>query len=215
MNEVKLVKDFACSKLSIAQLATKYEATIPEVIKGIKQFVKNFSNLEWSVKVDRMLKCEILRMFLSSVKKVDEFVEEIGMSESKFIDFIREVIEDREIIPSNSLADRIYRKAVERKRISYNFTPDRIIQYVAYRYISDKHITQALVGSFYGISGATVGHMLRRGIAEDIVDEDTADRIFAKIRTCYHNRTSAAILASYNAAFDKRAQVQHNKKIQH
>lgn len=210
MNEIKITRDFILYKLTLPQLSQRYDASIPEVIRAITKFVKN-CRFSWTYKVKCRLKLEVLRMFLCSHLELSEFAIKLGTSERTFFDFIKEVIEDRNLIPDNSVANAIYVKAMEHKQIKYRFVPDRIVQYIAYLYVKDKHITQASIGGFYGISDTTIGKILRRGIAEDIIDEDTADKIFAKVRTCYHNGTSETVLNSYLSAFDSRVQAQHNK----
>lgn len=214
MNNPKMVKDFLCQHLPVEQLANKYQISIRDVFDGIRKFMKVYSNTSLFSAVSKRYKAEILRLYVSTHLTMHAFAESIGLSESAFYHFMMEAIEDYSLISSDGLADRLYRKTMDYRTIKYTQMPPRIIKCVAAHYLKDKHNTMTSVGSIYNISKGTVGNIIRRGISEDILDEQTCDLIFAKVRNCSPHTPSDKVIGSYDAAFDKRAQVQTNKKIQ-
>ena len=119
---------------------------------------------------------------------------------------MKEVIEDTSIIPYDSLANKLFIRLTLYKTYSVSSMPKRIVRIVSEYYVnSEEVLTQDALANIYGIQRASISIILRRGISEGIVDDDTANKIYSKVRNCKY--ATNTMIRLYDAAFAKREQL--------
>lgn len=206
MNSAKLACDFLGTNLTLENLAKKYSVDKSDIVKAIRKYRKSHLNSNLSAQLDRKLKIILTKNFLSFTGRRDDFAIQYGLSEKEFVTLMLEVIEDTCIVRHDILANKIFLKLTLYKTYSSASVPNRIVRIIAEYYVdNEKHMSQDALASIYGIQRSSISSILRRGIAEGIVDDELANKIYSKVRNCKY--ATNAMIRLYDVAFDKREQL--------
>lgn len=122
-----------------------------------------------------------------------------------FRKLMKEIIEDTKLIPSEALATKLFVKTMDGTAVLSKSVPKRIVKQIAQHYVDHNHFTQDDLASIYVTRRETISAILKRAIAENIVDDITAEKIVVQIRS--HCKSVDA----YSAAFDKRAKLKEQQ----
>lgn len=212
MIDGNLLKDFVCSKYTLDFLAEKYNMSKADILSQTDKYSQKTKSNTLASFIKTKYKKYLLKDFIASFKKPEDFAAEYGLSTTKFLKLMAEIVEDRELVPSDGLADNVYSKAIHGLTVTYSRFPERIVYIIAKRYTQDRHATQESVGIVYDIDKSTVSNILRRGIAEDIIDDDTAELVFSRVVTAFRVCPKYVIRA-YEEAFDKRHVTKLKKQL--
>ena len=198
-----IVKDFVVNSYSLDLLSDKYDLPKSKIIQIIREFADKTQNPKTSLVLKDKLAKHIIKDFMNYTKSIQEFSKEYGMTQKAFKQFILTSVNDNNLIQSDNLANTIYRRLISKGiRLLVSETPERIINYVALAYISDNTIKQSEIAANYRAEGKTVGKMLKRGIAENIIPDDIAEAIYYKVNKCAYS--SSESLTTLEEAFEKR-----------
>lgn len=198
MNTSKITFDFLFKRLSISQAAKANNMTTAEVVKAILSFLKAHPATSYKVQIKHRLKFWLVKDFLAFPGTPETFAKEYGVDPATFRKYMREAVDDDTIIASDVVADKLFRKMMVGTTIISRSVPRRVIKQIALLYVGKTHHTQDSIASIYGTRRETIAILLRRGIAENIVDDVTAEKIAVKIRS--YNKS----VDSYDLAFAKR-----------
>jgi len=198
MNTSKITCDFLFKRFSISQLATNNQITKADIVKSILSFLRSHPQSSNKNQIKHKLKIELAKDFLRYPGKPESFCEEYGVNPKEFRKLMREVIDDYNIIPSDSLADKLFKKVMSDTVIVTKCIPKRIVKQIARIYVSSNHITQDGLASLYGTRRETIACILKRGISENILDDVTAEKVIVQVRS--YNKS----VDSYDLAFDER-----------
>ena len=199
MNNSKIACEFILNRFSISYIAEKNNMSKAEVVKSIFGFLINHPNTSYKGKIKRKLKIELTKQFLASHVNTEVFSEEYGMDVTSFRKLMREVIDDYELVQSNALANKLFIKLMSGTYIKSKYVPKRIVKQICLLYVGENYLTQDDLASIYGTRRETIASIFKRGIAENIIDDVTADKIIMKV-SCYNKSVEA-----YDLAFDERA----------
>ena len=198
MNSSKIACDIRFNHLSIAQIAEKYNISKAEVVKLILSFFASFPNSTHTPAIRNRFKAELTKEFLASNSSSADFAEEHGISASAFRNIMREVIEDYHLIKSDAVAMNLFQKTFDGVAVISKYVPKRIVKQIAVTYANAKHISQYDLASMYGIRRSVISSLLKRAIAENLIDDVTADKIFVFVRGY------SKAVDGYSKAFDQR-----------
>lgn len=198
MNCSKIAGELIFQHLSVSKISVKYGVTKTEVVKTLFKFLATFPKSSHNAHIKQRLKVELAKEFLASQSSTLDFAEEYDINPSYFRKLMNEVVDDPKIINSDVLADKLFRKVMDGASIKSRYMPKRIVKYIAQSYVSEERFSQYDLANIYSTQRGTISSILKRAIAENIVDDITAEKIIAKIRG--YNKSVDA----YNAAFDKR-----------
>lgn len=201
MNCSKIASEIRFNHLSITQISAKYNMTKAEVVKLILNFFATFPNSSHTPSIKYRFKVELTKEFLASNSSSFDFAEEYGINPTVFRNIMREVIEDYQLIKSDAVAINLFKKTFDGVSVISKYVPKRIVKQVAESYANDKYITQYTLSSIYGIRRSVIASLLKRAIAENIVDDTTAEKIIVIIRSY------SKAVDGYSEAFDKRAKL--------
>lgn len=203
MNDSKIAFEFIRNNFRIEYVAEKLSMSKGDVVSNIFSFLKTHPESSWYAKIDQNLKKELVKAFLATVKRRDDFAKEYGMTNSQFVALMKDIIEDTKLIPSDNLADRIFRKLTLHNSMTSSTVPPRIIIIMAKYYTCDKTCySQKSLAASYGIEIASLSCLLRRGISENILDDLLAEKVYAKVRDTKHIPVNC--LRAFDTAFDNR-----------
>lgn len=180
MNSSKITLEYIQPSSNIVSVAEELVLTKSDVAKAILHFMRTHPESSYNPRISRKLSLELIRNFLCSSVSAGEFAEEYGLSAFEFIKLASTAIDDKTLIPSDALADKIYRKLLQERASLGRYTPKRIIRLMASRYVSDTWITQNSIALSYGISRSSVGYILKRGVEEGILDDHLAEAVACK-----------------------------------
>lgn len=198
MNCSKIAASLLFEHLSISQIADKYSMSKADVVKSIFNFFKTFPNSSHKPCIEHRLKIELTKDFLASNSSALDFAEEYGMTACAFRKLMNEIIDDTKTIASDALADKLFKKTMESTTINIKSVPKRIVKQIAHNYAYEQFLSQDDLANIYCTRRETIAAILRRGIAENIIDDLTAEKIVVQIRS--FNKP----IESYCEAFDKR-----------
>ncbi|MBQ8043899.1 MAG: hypothetical protein IJ272_07120 [Clostridia bacterium] len=201
MSSSKIACEFIFNRFSISHISEKNGMSKAEVVKSIFSFLKSHPNSSHKESIRRKLKIELAKAFLSSPASPDRFAEEYGMDPRDFRKLMKEVVDDYDIVSSDTLADKLFRKVMAGTVLVAKYIPKRIVKQIALIYVCENHYTQDGLASIYGTRRETIAAILRRGIAENILDDVTAEKVIVQIRS--YNKS----IDSYDQAFDERAKL--------
>ena len=209
---INVIKDFAVNSYSLEFLSNKYDLPIKDIIKTIHTFAEQTKSLKTSCLLkDRLAMC-IVKDFMNYPQSAPEFAKKYGMTPKAFIEFILASINNTLLIPSDSLANAIYRRLVHKQiKIPINQIPDRIVNFICLIYVSDKKITASGLGDCYNVQGSFIPKIIRRGISEDIISDDLAERIYYKMNKCVS--LSKESLLTLEQAFEQKEVTKIKKSI--
>lgn len=203
MNDSKIAFEFILNGFNIEYLADKFNMSKADVVNKLFKFLKTHPESSWYAKIYLNLKKVLAKAFLSTTKRREDFAKDYGMSDPKFVALMKEVIEDTNLIPSDTVADRLFRKLTLHSFMTANNVPKRMIMVMAKYYTCDRsnYSLKSLAAS-YGVDTASMSAFLRRGISENILDDLLAEKVYAKVRDTKSIPTNC--LRAFDAAFDKR-----------
>ena len=197
MNDSKIVFDYIRRSSTIDSVANEQNESVAAVTAGILRFLKSHPESSYYDKISRKVKVELTKLFLSSKLPAKDFAEKYGLGETRFISLVGEVIDNSQLVTSDALADKLYRKLLYNRTSLGAYTPKRNIQIIAKVYVSSPYITQLEIAYSYNISRRSLASLLKRGIAEGILDHDLAEQVVFK--SCYRrNRYMNYASSSYN-----------------
>lgn len=97
------------------------------------------------------------------------------------------------------------------KKIVASKASSNFIRYIAYKYHSNESSTFEGIAADVGITAKMVSKLLFRGIAEDIVSDRVADKIFVKVVYCYKSGQYQRAMR-WEKAFDLRNEKRYNER---
>ena len=206
MNCSKITAALLFEHLSISQISDKYNISKADVVKSIFQFFKLYPNSSHNLAIQRRLKVEITKSFLASNSSTLDFAEEYGMTAGAFRKLMSEIIDDTKTIASDALADKLFKKTMESTAIVVKRVPQRIVKLISHNYACEQFLSQDDLANIYCTRRETIAAILRRGIAENIIDDLTAEKIVVQIRS--FNKP----IESYCEAFDKREKLKSEQQ---
>lgn len=198
MNNAKTACEYIVSNHSIDYLTKKHNLSEAEVVKAIFNFMKSYPESSWHEKIERKLKIDIKDAFLAFPGRRDVFLEKYGFDKHFFFQYIYSIIEDYTIVPSEAKAEKLYIKLLDSELIITKYVPKRIIKRIASLYINSVPVTQKAIACLYNTSRGIIASILRRGIAENIIDDVTAEKVYIRVNCNMMNAKS------YAEAFNKR-----------
>lgn len=201
MNCSKIASEILFKRLSISQIAKKYNISKAEVVQSIFDFFTTFPNSSHIPSIKHRFKVELTKEFLAYTSPTFYFAEEYGIDIRIFRKLMKEVIDDQHIIKSDAVAINLFRKTMDGVAIIAKYVPKRIVKQIAISYVNDSHLSQYNLANIYGTRRDTISLLLKRAISENIVDDVTAEKIFVLVRSY------STAVDGYIAAFDKRAKV--------
>lgn len=197
----KIASDLLFKRLSLSQIAETHNISKAEVVKSISKFFVCFPNSCHNDSIRYRFKFELTKAFLLSNTSTLNFADEYGMDVRIFRKLMKEIIDDPKLISSDILASKLFTKTMAGTAIVARYVPNRIVKRIAEYYVCKKPYTQDGLASIYCTTRETISAILQRAIAENIVDDVTAEKIIIRIRR-YSNSIDA-----YADAFDKRAKL--------
>ena len=200
LNYARIACEYVISPLSIFALAKKLDVSTADIVAAVFQYLREYPESSWHEKIDRKVKTDLAKLFLQYPGTKYNFLEEYKIKEYSFIRLICSVLDDPDIIKSNAIAETLFCKATDEAPINSSHFPKRIIRRIAWRYVNHDPATQDALANIYGVSRATIAAVLKRGIAENILDDTTASMVFV----CVKSHANPNTMKSYLAAFDTR-----------
>lgn len=207
----ELMKDICCSKFDFDYIATKHNMSKPKILDSVQRYVGK-CDPELARKLKRNINVRILKEFVASSKSSAAFAQEYRISLPRFIRIVCETVQSTDIVPSDSVADSVFRKAIRGFKMSSTNFPERIVRIVCERYARNRFMLQKDLALPYDMENRAIANVLKRGIAEDIVSDEVADGIYQNILNS-HFPCSDRNIAAYDKAFEARRVTKLKKKL--
>ena len=180
MNTSTITFSYLQSSSNILSVAEALELDQSDIAKAILDFMRTHPESSYNAKAFKKLSLELISKFLESNLDADIFAEKYGLRTIQFIKIVVLAIDDDNIIHSDVLADKIYRRLLRNRTSLGRYTPKRIIRMIASYYVKYKWVTQNSIATSYGLSRCSIGYLLKRGIEEKILSESLAEAVASK-----------------------------------
>lgn len=178
MKNTSIVFEYLRRSASIESVATENSITQCDVVNGILSFLKKHPESSYTPILYRKIKVELTRLFLADKVTAADFAEKYGISEHCFVKLVCECID--EVVTTDALADKIYRRLLWGRNSLGSLTPKRVIVYLAKIYVSNPHVTQSSIGYSYNLSRQSISALLHRGVKESILEPALANAVANK-----------------------------------
>lgn len=193
MTDVQIAYEYFRRSSTIDSVAAEFDQAPASIVKSIMSFFKSRPESSYRVAIRRKLQIELTRLFIRSNSTLKDFTEKYGIGTQTFLRLIGEVIEDTTLVPSDALADKIYRKLIYNRNSLGNLTPPRNIRIIAEIYVSNPYCSHSSIAFSYGLSRCSIGALLNRGVDQGILSEELADKVQTK--RCY--KANSFIMAKF------------------
>ena len=180
INFCKIASEYLLEHLNITQVAERHQIPKSAVVRALFKYIEAYPTGNYSSILYRKLKVEIVKDLLASTGSRKDFANKYGMTLTKLMELVSDVIQDKELIRSNNLANTIYIKLISGSALCVKAIPQRIVHYIGECYINNGCTCNKLA-LLYGCHRNTISAVLRRGIAENIFSDQLAEKVYTKM----------------------------------